>query len=112
MKIKLYFRLMKNEYTAKITSEWFCVNPHNKFRSEIEEFTEHSKDVHRTGTPFSLEERCQCQIQCLSELDRLNQKDDKNSRRLVKIFQMSDKNKMRAAIELVVHAKNTERGII
>jgi len=103
---------MKNEYTAKITTEWFGVNPHNKFRSEIEEFSEHSIAVHRTGTPFSLEERCQCQIQCLSELDRLNQKDDKNARRLVKIFQMSDKNKTMAAIELVVHAKNTERGII
>ncbi len=103
---------MENEYTVKITSEWFYVNPHNKFRSEIEEFTEHSKGVHRTGTPFSLEERCQCQIQYLSELDRLNQKDDTTARRLVEIFQIYDKNKMMAAIELVVHAKNTERGII
>ena len=112
MKLKLFSRLSKNSYTRTILEEWNSISPKNTFMKSITDITYKVKGINVNGEPFTLNEKIQISIACLERHDSVNQKNDQTAKKLKCIYKMSNHRRMLDTIELLIHSKNNERGII
>ena len=95
-----------------ILEEWNSISPKNTFMKSITDITYKVKGINVNGEPFPLNEKIQISIACLERHDSVNQKNYQTAKKLKCIYKMSNHRRMLGTIELLIHAKNNERGII